>query len=328
MKEVVGMFSLNMRMYLLLTVMFGIIYAIVSMIAYGMGVANFTFYAVLTVGIMLVQYLIGPKMVEWTMKVRYVRREEYPQLFEMVEDLAKRANIPVPKIGVSPILLPNAFAYGRWLSDSRVCVTQGIVNILSYEELKAVIGHELTHIKNRDVLTITLLSVIPLILYRIAWNMLFWGNSGGDRKDRQNTMLIGIAALIFYFVTHLLVMYGSRIREYFADRGSVVLGNHPRYLASALYKLVRGSARASAFDVRSVEGIKAFFANDPARARADLGELSQIRLDGTGSIDNESLKELRNQKVQIGTGAKFAELFSTHPNMLKRIKQLSTYIKA
>ena len=93
------------------------------------------------------------------------------------------------------------------------------MGLLSKEELRAVLGHEMSHIKNRDVLTITLLSVIPIILYRIAWQFLFFG----DRRDRSqsNTMIIGLAAFLFYFLTNLLVLYASRIREYFADKGSV-----------------------------------------------------------------------------------------------------------
>jgi heat shock protein HtpX len=91
--------------------------------------------------------MVGPKLVEWTMRVKYVKREEYPRLFQMVEDLAVKAKIPMPKIGIAQINLPNAFAFGRSVRDGRVCVTEGILKLLNADELKAVLGHELSHLK-------------------------------------------------------------------------------------------------------------------------------------------------------------------------------------
>ncbi len=321
------MFSLNLRMYILLTLMFAFVYAIVSMISFALGMQNFIFYSLLAFIIIFIQFMLGPKLVEWSMRVRYIKREENPQLYDMIEELAQKARIPAPRIGISQIDIPNAFAFGRWLRDSRVCVTSGILKLLNHNELRAVLGHEIAHIKNRDVLTITMLSVIPLILYRIAFHLLFFGGRGRGGSNAVNIKLIGLAALVFYFMTSLLVLYGSRIREYFADRGSVVLGNHPRFLASALYKLVYGNARIKKEDLRKVEGVKAFFVNDPSRAVSELKELSQIDHDHSGTIDTAELKSLRNSQIKLRSTDKFFEIFSTHPNMLKRIKKLSTYIK-
>jgi heat shock protein HtpX len=126
----------------------------------------------------------------------------------MVEDLARRAGIPMPKICIAQIPVPNAFAFGRGRHDGRVCVTRGIMELLNPEELRAVLGHELTHIKNRDVITITLLSVIPMIMYRIAWHFMFYGNRRSDDRHPSG-MMIGMVALVFYFITNLLVMYAS-----------------------------------------------------------------------------------------------------------------------
>src|SRR3990167_4328855 len=143
------------------------------------------------------------------MRLRYISREDNPHLYAMVEDQARRAGLPMPKVCISPIGIPNAFAFGRGRRDGRVCVTEGILRLLDEDELRAVIGHELAHIRNRDVLTITILSVIPMIMYRLAWHFLFWG---GRRNERgQSTAYIGIIAFIFYFVTNLLVLYASRI---------------------------------------------------------------------------------------------------------------------
>ncbi|MFH1458103.1 MAG: zinc metalloprotease HtpX [Candidatus Omnitrophota bacterium] len=317
------MFWLKLRMMLLLGILFAVVYAAVTMIGYAMGITNFYFYLGLSLAMMWIQYMIGPKMVEWMMRVKYIRREENPRLFQMVESLSIRANIPMPKIGIAQISLPNAFAFGRGIKDGRVCVTEGILRLLDDDELKAVLGHELSHLKNRDVLTITLLSVIPMIMYRIAWHFLFFGR----RRDRggQNTALIGMLAFLFYFLTNLLVLYASRIREYFADRGSILLGNQPSSLASSLYKLVYGSARMNKESLKETEGLKAFFVNDPSAARHEINELGQLDLNKSGTIDSSELELLKSKKLHLNFQDRLLELLSTHPNMLKRIKKLSEY---
>lgn len=318
------MLFLKLKMWLLVTVLFGIIYAVMVMIGASLGIGNFSFYLILSLGMMFIQYMLGPKLVEWTMRVRYIKKEEKPDLYRMVQDLSAKAKIPMPKIGIAQIALPNAFAFGRGISDGRVCVTEGIMKLLNEEELRAVLGHELSHLKNRDVLTITLLSVIPMILYRIAWQFLFYGRSR-NRDRGGNTVLIGIAAFLFYFITNLLVLYASRIREYFADQGSILLGNKPASLASSLYKLVYGSARLNPESLKEVEGLKAFFVNDPSRALSEIRELSQLDLDKSGTIDAYELESLRTKKINLGFADRLFESMSTHPNMLKRIKKLSEY---
>ena len=317
------MFFLKLRMWLLLAVLFAILYAVVVAIGSYMGLNNFYFYLGISFALMFIQYLIGPKIVEWSMRVKYVTRQEEPRLYQMVEALARIANIPTPKIGISQIPLPNAFAFGRGSKDGRVCVTQGILNLLDDNELRAVLGHELSHLKNRDVLTITLLSVIPMIMYRIAWQFMFYGRRRDSRQN--NTVLIGMVALLFYFLTNLLVLYASRIREYFADRGSILLGNSPSSLASSLYKLAYGSARTDKESLKQVEGLKAFFVNDPSCALREIRELQQLDLDRNGIISDSELQALSTQKIKMGTGDKLMELLSTHPNMLNRIKRLSEY---
>jgi len=311
-------------MYLLTALLFAIIYAAISVISYSLGISNFSFYLILSFVMMFIQYMLGPTIVDWSMRVKYLKPGEYPELQTMVRELATIANIPVPRVGISQVSVPNAFAFGRTVKDSRICVTEGIVGLLDQKELRAVIGHEMSHIKNRDVLTITLLSVIPMILYRIAWQFLFFG---GDRRDRNqgNAALVGMLAFAFYFLTNLLVLYASRVREYFADKGSVDLGNDPSQLASALYKLVYGSARAPREAIKDIEGMKAFFANDPSRASQELKDLRSLDLDKSGSISKSELMAIQDRPVKLGFGDKLMELFSTHPNMLKRIKRLSEW---
>jgi heat shock protein HtpX len=317
------MFFLKLRMWLLVAVLFSLVYAVIVVIGTSMGLGNFYFYLGISFLLMFIQYLLGPKIVEWSMHVKYIKREENPKLYQMVEGLAIAAQIPTPKVGIARISLPNAFAFGRSIKDGRVCVTEGILGLLKEPELRAVLGHEITHLKNRDMLTITLLSVIPMIMYRIAWQFLFYGRRRDSRSS--NTALIGMVAFLFYFVTNLLVLYASRIREYFADRGSVLLGNSPSVMATSLYKLAYGSARMDKDVIKDAEGLKAFFVNDPSRALNEVRELAQLDLDRSGTLDANELEVLRTKQVRLGLGDRLLELLSTHPNMLKRIRQLSEY---
>jgi len=319
------MIGLRVRMWLLMGVLFAIVYAVISMVSYSLGIANFYFYLGLSFVFMLIQYLVGPKIVEWSMRVKYIKEGEYPEIRKMVQELANTAKIPAPRIGIAQIAIPNAFAFGRSLKDGRVCVTEGILKLLNHNELKAVLGHELSHLKNRDVLTITILSIIPMIMFRIALHFLFFGGRRGRSSSGGSTALVGLAAFIFYFITNLLVLYASRVREYFADKGSIDLGNDPSYLASALYKLVYGSARMPKEAIKDVEGMKAFFANDPSRAVKELTELKGLDLDGSGTISTDELRAVQSKELHLSFGDKMMELMSTHPNMLKRIKRLSEW---
>ncbi len=320
------MWSLQLRLWILWAVMFSLVYALLAIVARVMGISNFTFYVSLGVGILFFQYLIGPKMVEITMGVRYVSEAEAPDLHAMVGELARKAGIPKPKVGVSPMEIPNAFAFGRGVSDGRMCVTQGIVRTLNKEELRAVLGHEISHLKNRDVLTITMISVIPLLFWYLA-NYLMWG--GGRNRDNSsgNLALFGFLAFLMYFVSNFIVLFASRLREYYADRGSVELGCPPYHLASALYKLVYGTAKLPKRQIEAAEGAKAFFVTDPSRAYNEIRELKSVDTDFSGSIDASELAALRSKEPKLGAADKMMEIMSTHPNMLKRIKQLSEYVR-
>jgi heat shock protein HtpX len=318
--------GLQTRMWLLVAVLFGILYGVITGVGSYLGAGGAGFYLVLAFLFLGFQYLIGPFMVQMMMRVKWVSENEEPELHQMVSDLAERANIPKPKVGISQLDIPNAFAFGRSQRGGRVCVTEGIRKLLNKDELKAVLGHELSHIKHRDMLVITILSAIPLILYWIASRMI-WGGMFRDRREGSGgyAVIIGMVAFILYFITNFLVLYGSRIREYYADKGSVELGNPPHHLASALYKLVYGSAKSGIQkNLKEVEGVKAFFLNDPSRALTELRELSQLDQDLSGTIDSNELLEIRQKTVRLSTTEKMMELFTTHPNMLKRINHLAS----
>lgn len=316
---------LQTRMFLLVALLLGILYGVIIGIGTWFGIGNALSYIILAFIFLGIQYLIGPVLIGLTMRIRWVSEKEEPALHQMVAELAENAHLPKPRIGISQLAIPNAFAFGRTRRDGRVCVTQGILNILSQNELKAVLGHEISHIKNRDMAILTLLSAIPMILYWVAWSMM-WGGAAGNRRQGGNyAALIGLGAFFLYFISNLLVLYGSRIREYYADLGSVRLGNAPPYLATALYKLVYSNARSrDKEELKRVQGVRAFFVNDPARALYEVRELSQIDRDMNGIIDAAELLEIRQKQVRLGATDKLMELFTTHPNMLKRIKHLAT----
>lgn len=321
--------GLFMKMWLLVALMFAVIYGLITGVGSYMGVGNAYSYIILAFLFTGLQYLIGPSMVSMMMKVKWVSEDEEPELHRQIAELAHRAGIPKPKVGVSQLSIPNAFAFGRSLKDGRVCITQGIRKLLNKDELKAVLGHEIGHLKHRDMMIITLLSVIPLICYWVAWSFM-WGGMFGRRRDSGGyAALIGLGAMLAYFVTNLLVLAGSRIREYSADERSVKLGNAPHHLASALYKLVYGSAQSrktsrGEAELHKVEGLRAFFLNDVGRAHNEIRELQAIDRDYSGSIDQNELLSIRSKEIKLGGGEKIAELLTTHPNMLKRIKRLST----
>lgn len=315
---------LKLRMYLLVGVLFGILYALILAVATALGGGGIVLYVALAGGMVLLQYLLSPYLVSLTMRVRYVTEQEEPELHRMVAELAREAGIPKPKVGISKIDVPNAFAFGRTQGDARICVTEGIRRILSKDEMRAVLGHEMSHIKHRDMAVITLLSVVPMICWYIAWSFMWSGMGGGRRRDTGQLVLIGIGAFVLYFITNLLVLYGSRIREYYADRGSVEIGNKPHFLASALYRLVYANAKTPKEEIRKVEGMKAFFVNDPSQSLNEIRELKQIDRDMSGTIDADELLAVRNSKIQISTSDKVMEMLSTHPNMLKRIQALAT----
>lgn len=317
--------GLQTKMWLLVALLFAILYGVITGVGSYYDTGGAFSYIIMAFLFLGIQYFIGPTMVQAMMRVKWVSESEEPELHGMVAELAEKAGIPKPKVGISQLGMPNAFAFGKSLRDGRVCVTEGIRGLLNKNELKAVLGHEIAHLKHRDMIVITILSAIPLIMYWIAWRLMWGGMLGDRRRDGGYAVLIGFGAFILYFLTNLLVLYGSRIREYYADQGSVEFGNPPHFLASALYKLVYGSAKyRGQSDLKRVEGVKAFFLNDPSRAKNELTELTQVDKDMSGTIDGEELMELRQKTVQISSSEKMMELFTTHPNMLKRIKHLAT----
>ena len=312
--------GLQIRLWIAMALLFGLIFAIIILAGKLIGYGSYVLYGIIGLGIVLIQYLIGPYIVQLFMKVQYVSETEDPELHRIISDLAITAGIPKPKVGISNINIPNAFAFGRTKKDGRVCVTRSLLNLLSREELKAVLAHEISHINHNDMAITTLVSAIPLICYFIFRSFLWGGN------DRNNGgYIIGLVALAAYLIGQLIVLFISRTREYYADQGSIELGTQPDKLASALYKLVYGSATAGKEEIKNVQGIKAFFLNDTSIAADEIKELSELDINKDGVISASELSQLKYKKINIKTTDKLMELISTHPNMLKRINRLAEY---
>lgn len=219
--------------------------------------------------LLLVQYFASDKLVLRSMGAKVVSPEEAPKLHAMVDRLVAQAELPKPRLAISNSDVPNAFATGRNPKNSVVCVTTGIMRRLDDGELEAVLGHELTHIKNRDVRVMTLASffatVAAMLMQVLMWMSLLGGmgahrgGRGGGGSFFAAMMLAYLVSILVYFVATLLILALSRYREYSADRGGALLTGAPSRLASALTKISGTIARIPTEDLRKVETANAFF---------------------------------------------------------------------
>ncbi len=283
-----------------------------------LGISSWKLYAGVSLAIVFLQYWFGPTMVKYSMNVRPLSEAEAPHIHKMVEELAQAAGVPKPEVGVSEINIPNAFAYGRTSRSGHIAITRPILGLLDYDELRAVLGHEMGHIKHNDMAVTAAVSVIPMICYYIAISFMF----SGDR-DNGATIVIGMLGYLFYLIGQLLVLFISRIREYYADEASVEFGNRPAALVSALYKLSYGASRCSEETIKDLNTNRAFFVNDINNAKHDVTDFSQVDFDGDGKITDEELRKLASMDIKISKKNGIMELFSTHPDSLKRVKRLA-----
>lgn len=313
-----GTWKLKFRMYFTSILMFTIVYFLVSLAGWYLGIRTWKLYFGITLVITFLQYWFGPSLVKRSMNVRPLSEAEAPHIHQMVQEMADAAGIPKPEIGLSEINIPNAFAYGRSSRSGHIAITRPILGLLDRDELKAVIGHEMGHIKHNDMIVTSAVSVIPVICYYIALSFMF----SGDR-DNGATILIGMLGYLFYLLGQILVLFISRTREYYADEASVEFGNRPAALVSALYKLSYGAARCSDQTIADLNTNRAFFVNDINNAKHDVTDFSQIDFDGDGRISDEELRRLANSEVKISRKNGAMELLSTHPDTLKRVKRLA-----
>ena len=184
-------------------------------------------------------YWFSDKIVLRMYKATEVGPSESPELYEMVDRLRQRAELPMPRVYIIPSEQPNAFATGRNHNNSAVAVTNGIVRLLSKEELEGVIGHELAHIKNRDILTSSVAATMASAITLLTRFAMFFGGGSRDRNPIVTLMMLFLAPLAAF----LIQMAISRSREYIADRDGAIIADNPRALANALGRLQQGVKR-------------------------------------------------------------------------------------
>lgn len=279
----------------------------------------------LTLGIFVVlfnlaQWLLAPYLIDAMYRVREVSRSDDPELYGMVERLSEKSGMKMPRVMLANMPVPNAFAYGSPIAGTRVAVTTELRKTLESEEVEAVIGHELGHLKHRDVQVMMVVSLLPALFYWIGYSMLLSAGYG-RREDRGGgAALIGIASIAIYWILTLFTLYLSRLREYFADRHSAtIVEEGPRKLSEALAKIVRSTEKTKRKrrEGSSLNSFKALFIADPDRAESDA--LSMTRA-GQYMADQRLVQDVLSRKVT--TLDRIAELFSSHPNIVKRLRAL------
>src|SRR5690349_2585312 len=249
---------------------------------------------VVVIGALLVaQLFLSDKIGLAAMGAKEVSPEEAPGLHAMIERLCIQADLPKPKIAVADNKVPNAFAMGRSPKSAVVCCTTGIMNILEPHELEGVMAHELTHVKNRDVMVMTLASFFASLAAMITQFGFFFGGGfgrgGNDEDGNVPFMVVLLVSFLVYVISFFLMLALSRYREYGADRGAAIITGRPSALSSALMKLSSAMQRVPDQDLRGVGRMNAFFI---------------IPTRGKDSVSTP---------------------FMTHPPMEKRIERLQQY---
>jgi len=252
------------------------------------GKTGLTIAFIIALLINFISFFFSHKLILWMYKARPAEKSKYPQLHSMVEELAKAANIPKPKIFIVPSEASNAFATGPTCKQGIVAVTQGIMDLLSKDELKGVLAHELSHIKNRDILIATIAATIATTISYLA-SMAAFASFGGDEDNRGSNIIVLLLIWILAPIAALLIQLAiSRSREYIADETAAKLTKNPLWLANALSKLESESRK------------------------------KPLRL-GTDSTNHMFIVNPFR-----GAGRTIANLFQTHPDIHVRIKLLKS----
>jgi heat shock protein HtpX len=246
--------------------------------------------AVIAAILILAQWYFSDKIVLWSTGAKIVSREQFPELHDLVERIVARNNLSKPRIAVINTKMPNAFATGKTPKSSIVAVTIGLMDQLDSEELEGVIAHELAHIKNRDVLVLTLASLFSMIAWYLMrfgmYGAMFGGHGRRDNQGGAAMLLILVIAIVTWIASFLIIRAISRYREYVADRDGALITGKPSKLASALLKISGTMKRIPTRDLREVEGMNAFFI------------------------------------IPAISGDALTNLFSTHPPVAQRVKKL------
>ena len=236
-------------------------------------------------GFMFLQYFFSDRMILASMGAKIVTESEEPELHQIVSRLCANADLPMPKIAVVKTSMPNAFATGRNQKNAVVAVTTALMARLDNKELEAVLAHELTHVKNRDMMVMTIATFLSSIAQILVQWLPFLGGGSRDRDSGSNFIVLFLVSLVVWILSFILIRTLSRYREFAADRGAAIITGQPSHLVSALKKI--SGFRVPTEDLRKVEGpVSALFI--------------------TPAI----------------SGSSFMRLFSTHPTLEARIAAL------
>ena len=250
------------------------------------GARGMMFMFILSAGMSFASYWYSDKIVLAQYNAQEVTAQSNPKLYGMVEKLAQNGKLPMPKIYIIPSDVPNAFATGRNPEHAAVAVTAGIQRLLTDDELAGVLGHELTHVKNRDTLISTIAAIIGGAISTIAQFGMFFGGRSDDRDNNANPLLLIGMVILSPLAAAIIQMSISRTREYLADEGGAMLSKNPLGLASALAK---------------------------------IEEYSKY---GTLPNANNATAHMFIINPMMGIGASLSNLFSTHPSTQDRIARL------
>jgi heat shock protein HtpX len=251
------------------TGLLGLLYVVFAVVLFYFLNVGLAPMLLIVVGLAFFQYYTSDKIALRASGAKIVTAEEAPDLHAMVERLCAMANLPKPRIAVVDTNVPNAFATGRNPKHAAVAVTSGLWHQLDEQELEAVLGHELSHIANRDVLVMTVASFFAMLAALLTRFGLYagmfggFGGGGGNRSNGNNQtpvwLIVLLVSIVVYAISFILIRTISRYREYAADRGSAIMTGAPENLMSALQKISSGITQIPQQDLREVQGMNAFF---------------------------------------------------------------------
>ena len=245
---------------------------------------------IISVGINVFSYFFSKKFALMANKVHLVTREQEPRLYRIVENLAMQAGLPMPEVGVSDMPMPNAFATGRNPKNAAVVATRQILNLLNDDELEGVMAHELSHVKNRDILVMSVASTMASVVAYVT-RMAVWAALLNNDENNGGNLIIAIIADITLPIAAMLIQLGvSRNREYLADESGARLTGRPMALASALTKLESGcSAKTNTYDNPSTANM---WISNPFGQRRTRGLVNLFRTHPSTPDRVERLKKL------------------------------------
>jgi heat shock protein HtpX len=254
--------GLTLRMFLT-TGLLGLVYVTFAVLLFSFLNIGLVPILLIVAGLAFFQYYTSDKLALLASGAKVVERDQAPDLHAMVERLCAMADLPKPRVAIIDSDVPNAFATGRSPKHAAVAVTTGLMRRLEPQEIEGVLAHELSHVKNRDVRTMTFASFFAMLAAMIA-RFAFYGGlfAGGDRRDNNGPpiwLILLVVGWLTYIISWVLIQMISRYREYAADRGSAIITGAPEHLMSALQKIASQMSLIPQRDLREVKGMNAFF---------------------------------------------------------------------